>query len=42
MTEKELKDIQYHCSAEELREGQYKHIGNLRVYGHRFMGVAWG
>ncbi len=42
MIEKEREAMEYHYSAENFREEQHKHIGNLRVYGHRFMGIAWG
>ena len=42
MSDKELRDIQYHSSAENLREEQHTHLGNLRMYGHRFVGIAWG
>lgn len=32
---KELKRLQYECSAGVLREQQHNHLGSLRTYGFR-------
>ena len=42
ITQKELGKMQHECAAQNLREQQHRHLGKLRVYGSRLLGIAWG